>query len=208
MLREELPSVASPVMLSGRSASSPPQGPRFLSARALSMPGNSRKPFRKKKAPFPPFNPIRVAARAVIVRDGKLLVVILRDESGPFYILPGGGQNHGETLSDAVRRECAEELGIQVRPKKMLYLREYIGRNHAFKARHRAFHQVEVVFECEIENEENIGHGSEEDKRQVGFAWLPLPELRNSRFFPSVFKTFLTENNTLEIPYGYLGDIN
>ncbi|MBQ7332285.1 MAG: NUDIX domain-containing protein [Opitutales bacterium] len=167
-----------------------------------------RKPFTKKKAPFPPFNPIRVAARAVIVRDGKLLVVILRDDSGPFYILPGGGQKHGETLAEAVRRECSEELGIAVRPGKMLYIREYIGRNHAFKARHKAFHQVEVVFECEIENEDNIGHGSEEDKRQVGFTWVPLSELREARLFPSVFKTFLREDNTLDIPPGYLGDIN
>lgn len=169
-----------------------------------------RQPFpkKKKKAPFPPFNPIRVAARAVIVRDGKLLAVILRDDSGPFYILPGGGQKHGETLADTVRRECAEELGISVRAGKMLYLREYIGRNHEFSKRHRAFHQVEVVFECEIESEENIGHGSEEDKRQVGFTWIPLSELRETRLFPSVFKTFLRDDGTLDIPPGYLGDIN
>lgn len=181
---------------------------KALSLFSLSMSGNFRKYFRKKKALFSSGNPIRVAARAVIVRDGKLLVVVLRDDSGPFYILPGGGQNHGETLSDAVRRECAEELGIHVIPKKMLYLREYIGRNHSFKTRHKAFHQVEVIFECEIENEDDIGHGAKEDKRQVGFAWLPLSELKASRFFPSVFKTFLTEDNTLEIPFGYLGDIN
>lgn len=162
----------------------------------------------KRKPTFPSFNPIRVAARAVIVRDGKLLVVILRDESGPFYILPGGGQKHGETLSDAVRRECAEELGIRVRAGRMLYIREYIGRNHAFAARHKAFHQVEVVFECEIENDENLGHGTEEDKRQVGFAWIPLAELNDARFFPSVFKTFLREDGTPEFPRDYLGDIN
>lgn len=165
-------------------------------------------PFHGKKPPFPPFNPIRVAARAVIVRDEKLLVVILRDESGTFYILPGGGQKHGETLTDTVRRECAEELGIVVSPGKMLYIREYIGRNHAFKSRHKAFHQVEVVFECALENAENLGNGSEEDKRQVGYAWIPLAELREARLFPSVFKTFLRDDKTLDIPTGYLGDVN
>lgn len=159
-------------------------------------------------APFPPFNPIRVAARAVIVRDGALLVVTLRDASGSFYILPGGGQKHGETLENTVRRECAEELGIRVKPGKMLYLREYIGKNHDFKARHKAFHQVEVVFRCEIENDENLGHGSEEDKRQVGFSWIPLTQLRDARFFPSVFKNFLRDDGSLDVPFGYLGDIN
>lgn len=163
---------------------------------------------KKKKKPFPPQNPIRVAARAVIVCGGKLLVVILRDDSGPFYILPGGGQKHGETLAETVRRECAEELGIAVRPGKLLYIREYIGKNHEFRARHKAFHQVEVVFSCEIENADNLGHGSEEDKRQVGFTWIPLSELRGARLFPSVFKTFLKDDGTLDIEPRYLGDIN
>ena len=169
-----------------------------------------RQPFsrKKKKAPFPPFNPVRVASRAVIVRDGKLLVVILRDESGPFYILPGGGQNHGETLADTVCRECLEELGVAVLPRRLLYLREYIGKNHAFRARHKAFHQVEAVFECELGNADNIGHGAEEDKRQVGYTWLPLSELPSARFFPAVFKTFLRADGTFAFPFGYLGDVN
>lgn len=175
--------------------------------RAFLMKPPQKNNYAKRHA-FPPFNPIRVAARAVIIRDGALLVVTLRDESGSFYVLPGGGQKHGETLENTVQRECGEELGIRVKPGKMLYLREYIGKNHVFKARHKAFHQVEVVFECEIENEDNIGKGSEEDKRQVGFTWIPLSRLREARFFPSIFKTFLRDDGTLEFPFAYLGDTN
>ncbi|MGN0834633.1 MAG: NUDIX domain-containing protein [Candidatus Spyradosoma sp.] len=169
-------------------------------------PQNNKRPQRPK--PFVPNNPIRVAARAVVVRDDKLLAVILRDQSGPFYVLPGGGQKHGEELYNTVRRECAEELGISVEPYKMLYVREYIGKNHDFAARHKHFHQVEVVFACDLVEEGNIGHGSEEDSRQVGYKWIPLSELRETRFFPSLFKTFLNDKNELEIPTDYLGDIN
>ncbi len=164
----------------------------------------SRRPF------FQHSNPIRVAARAVVVKDDKLLVVILRDQSGPFYVLPGGGQKHGEELYHTVRRECAEELGVIVEPYKMLYVREYIGKNHDFALRHKHFHQVEVVFACELLEETNLGHGTGEDVRQVGYEWLPLEKLREqeTRFFPSLFKTFLNEKNELEIPTDYLGDIN
>ncbi|MCD8283155.1 MAG: NUDIX domain-containing protein [Opitutae bacterium] len=165
---------------------------------------NSHAP-RKK---FIQTNPIRVAARAVVVKDNKLLAVVLSDQSGPFYVLPGGGQKHGEELYNTVRRECAEELGIIVEPYKMLYVREYIGKNHDFAARHKHFHQVEIVFACDLVEEGNIGHGSDEDARQVGYEWLPLENLRDTRFFPSLFKTFLNEKNELEIPTDYLGDIN
>jgi hypothetical protein len=35
---------------------------------------------------------VRTAARAVVVRDGRLLAITMRDNEGDFYILPGGGQ--------------------------------------------------------------------------------------------------------------------
>lgn len=169
---------------------------------------NSAEHNRSRK-PFPPqANPVRTAARAVIVRDGALLVVTLRDASGPFYVLPGGGQKHGEALSDTVRRECLEELGVAIDVGRMLYVREYIGKNHAFRSRHRAFHQVEIVFECKIADEANLGHGFEEDKRQVGCTWLPLAQLSAARLLPSVFKNFLRGDGTLAFPFAYLGDIN
>lgn len=180
---------------------------------AVRAPASKPKPSPKPQPPLQTkrpkvFNPVRVAARAVIVQNGALLVVTLRDASGPFFVLPGGGQKHGETLADTVCRECLEELGIVIRAGKMLYMREYIGKNHSFKARHRAFHQVEVVFECKIADEENLGRGFEKDKRQVGFTWLPLSELPAARLFPSVFKNFLREDGTLSFPFAYLGDVN
>jgi len=63
----------------------------------------------------------------VILRGGDILAVRIRTEEGEFMVLPGGGQNHGETLRDAVRREVFEELGLRVEPQALLYLREYVG---------------------------------------------------------------------------------
>ncbi|MFM9147824.1 MAG: hypothetical protein ACKORI_06835, partial [Verrucomicrobiota bacterium] len=39
---------------------------------------------------------VRIAARAVIIRDGMLLTVRVRTDEGEFLVLPGGGQEHGE----------------------------------------------------------------------------------------------------------------
>ena len=93
---------------------------------------------------------VRTAARAVVVRDGRLLAITMRDREGLFYILPGGGQRHGETLADTLRRETQEEIGVALEPGPLLYVREYIGKNHTFAAAHRYFHQVEVVFRCAL----------------------------------------------------------
>ena len=66
--------------------------------------------------------PIRTAARALIILNGKLLAIKMRDRSGIFYILPGGGQRHGETLREGLMRECLEEIGTDVKVGELLYV--------------------------------------------------------------------------------------
>jgi len=59
---------------------------------------------------------IRNSAKAIIIRDNNLLVIKNRSEGSDWYILPGGGQNHGESLVAALKRECLEEASINVAP--------------------------------------------------------------------------------------------
>ena len=59
------------------------------------------------------FDQVRVVA-AVIIRDDKLLVCQrpLHKRHGGLWEFPGGKCEPGETDSDAIRRELAEELGV------------------------------------------------------------------------------------------------
>ena len=56
----------------------------------------------------------RNAARAVIIRDGKLALV--RSEKEGFFKFPGGGMERGETPFDTLCRETREETGLTVAP--------------------------------------------------------------------------------------------
>lgn len=150
---------------------------------------------------------IRTAARALIIREGKLLAIKMRDRTGIFYILPGGGQRHGETLREGLMRECREEIGTEVEVGDLLYVREYIGRNHEFRRSHHAFHQVENVFRCTLPDPDGIGPGSEHDKKQIGIEWLPLADLAQTRLLPEVIKPYFTRDG-FEIRTNYLGDVN
>ncbi|WP_327717124.1 NUDIX hydrolase [Streptomyces sp. NBC_00490] len=58
---------------------------------------------------------LRVAAYAICVRDGKLLLARWIDGAGrPEWILPGGGMEHGEDPYDTVLREVDEETGYTI----------------------------------------------------------------------------------------------
>jgi 8-oxo-dGTP diphosphatase len=54
-------------------------------------------------------------AAAVIVRDGRLLLIQRRVSEGSLsWQLPAGAVEHGETFADAAVRETAEETGLEV----------------------------------------------------------------------------------------------
>ena len=150
---------------------------------------------------------IRTAARALIILDQKVLTIKMRDRTGIFYILPGGGQKHGETLRQGLERECLEEIGTKVDIGELLYVREYIGKNHEFHKSHSAFHQVENVFRCSLTDPNGIGPGTEHDKKQVGVEWIPIEDLPVRRFLPEVIKPFFKDGN-FDSGTNYLGDVN
>ena len=57
---------------------------------------------------------IREAARAVVF-DGNGLVALLYATKTFYYKLPGGGIEKGETNEQALKRECVEEIGCNVK---------------------------------------------------------------------------------------------
>lgn len=120
--------------------------------------------------------PIRTSAKALIIRDGKMLAIRLQDGAEIFHIMPGGGQETGEALPDAVAREVAEELGVRVRVGDLAFVIE--------GTQGEAFHRVDLVFLCEdlgeIEHAELHG-----DNNQVGFDWLDIATLNHSSLYPS-----------------------
>lgn len=52
----------------------------------------------------------RVAARVLVVQDGKVLLV--KESDDDWWALPGGGIDHGESIEAALKREIEEELGV------------------------------------------------------------------------------------------------
>jgi 8-oxo-dGTP diphosphatase len=73
-----------------------------------------------------------LAVSAVIVRDGRVLVVRrARAPAKQIYTLPGGVVEAGETLIEAVRREIREETGLEIEPVALAGHREFIVRDES-----------------------------------------------------------------------------
>jgi len=134
---------------------------------------------------------IRNCAKAIIIRDRHILTVKYADAGGEYYALPGGGQQHGETLPEALLRECREELGVTVENRGLRFIREYIGKYGESSWRDSGVHQVEYLFECELHPGEEPHGGSHPDHSQVDLVWLPIGGISAFCFYPSTLKQYL-----------------
>jgi len=85
---------------------------------------------------------MKVKARAVIVHDGKLVVTRERRQGVEHLTLPGGRVQDGESVSEALVREVAEETGVQIVPVRLLYVAEVVGSYGA--------HDVNLVWLAEL----------------------------------------------------------
>jgi ADP-ribose pyrophosphatase YjhB (NUDIX family) len=84
---------------------------------------------------------VRVKTRAVIWIDGLLIVAEQPRQGYKELTLPGGRVNDHESVIDALKREVAEETGLEVDPGRLLDISE-IGKSV------RA-HDLELIFLAE-----------------------------------------------------------
>lgn len=148
---------------------------------------------------------LRYAAKALIVEDGRLLCLRKQGDIGLFFVLPGGGQNPGELLTEALRRECREELGADVEVGALRFVQEYIGANHEFKAVHGGRHFVNLYFEATLV--ERPGTRPEQpDPGQVGLDWLEVARLEEHSFYPRSLARALALAESPASGLRYLGD--
>jgi 8-oxo-dGTP diphosphatase len=126
---------------------------------------------------------VRTSPRAIVERSGRYLVARYRSGEGEWFNFPDGGQQNGEDLHEALRRELREEIGAEVRVGELRFVRECIRRKTGGFGLPAEFHQVELFFACELVGEP-CESGTCPDTNQVGHAWLTLDELAQRRFFP------------------------
>ncbi len=118
---------------------------------------------------------IRHRIAGIYARGGKILLVKHRKAGREYYLLPGGGQEIGESAIEAVAREWKEELNLSVRVGQFLFCGESVP------AESRRTQVFQMVFQIDsIE-------GNIEVKKEgalAGYDWVPINTLDDIAFFP------------------------
>jgi 8-oxo-dGTP pyrophosphatase MutT (NUDIX family) len=134
--------------------------------------------------------PIRNAARALILQGDNIL--LLRKDgyaTGERFALPGGGQDLGETLEQALHRECMEEIGTRVEILDLVFVADYFKPRETPPGSTR--HLVEFLFTCTVPDDYVPVNGEHPDRHQVEVVWGRLDELADMPLYPRSLAPYL-----------------
>ena len=122
---------------------------------------------------------IRSTAKAILIRDGKVLLNrCMGERIGEYYSLPGGGQNRFEPLEDAVRRECLEETGLHVKVLRLAAVCEEIWDSPKMREAHPDYcHRMLQIFLCEVDETIPPEEAKELDYQMIESVWVPLEDI-------------------------------
>lgn len=87
--------------------------------------------------------PVRLAVRAILMRENRLLLVNAYRGRDDLWCAPGGGVEPHASLPDNLARELREECGLEVAVGAPCLVNE-------FHHQRRGFHQVDLYFRCEL----------------------------------------------------------
>lgn len=117
-------------------------------------------------------NKFEICARAVIRRNGKILVCRALGKS--HYFFPGGHIEYGETAVDALKIELREELGVEAKKCVFIGTIENIygedGEKH---------HEINLVFDVSVD-----GTHSQSREDHINFNFLNKKEFTKEKVLP------------------------
>ena len=135
----------------------------------------------------------RPSARAVILKDGKVLLNHI--SKFDCYEFPGGGIEAGETPERALRREVAEETGRIVVPESIREFGIVVRRQQDSQDPDGIFEQENYYYFCDITDEtvprKPDGHEVLEGAEPVWVDALAIPARRNRRAFERTGEPFI-----------------
>ncbi|KEO84450.1 hypothetical protein EL26_04955 [Tumebacillus flagellatus] len=128
----------------------------------------------------------------IVVHDGYVL--LHRLEKDDFWSLPGGRIEIMEPSNVTIVREFMEELGVEVRVDRMLWVSE-----NFFEIDGMPYHETAFYYLLHLTDEnhpllnKDVVHRGIETDVHLLYKWFPIDRLEGERVYPSFLRAGLKE---------------
>lgn len=127
----------------------------------------------------------RIRAAGLLVKDGAMLLLRVKDFSGEYWILPGGGMEASDQSSKAcVMREFKEETDLDVEVGELICVREFLE-THTNRYHAEFFYLIDSFLG--VPNLTNL-RGLNDEHYIQSVEWVPVPNLIEMRIYPKELK--------------------
>jgi len=122
---------------------------------------------------------IRIRVCGILEKDDELLLVKHIKNKDEYYLLPGGGVDHGENFKTALKREFMEECNLDVKVEDMIFISEGIAPNGGR-------HIVNIYFKVSyVSGDLQVGL---DGSNLIGVEYIKKADLDNIILYPNTKK--------------------
>lgn len=123
---------------------------------------------------------VRVRSCGIVCKDNHVLMVHLNapTQETPFWTVPGGGVQFGESAKEAVEREILEETGVVAKTEYLVEVAEFVR---------PPFHAIELFWKMNFQSGEvKLGSDPELGNRQIILSaeWIEISRLGELAIMP------------------------
>jgi len=139
----------------------------------------------------------RVRIALLMIEKDKILLVRHRKGEKTYWLLPGGGLEYGETISECAKREALEELSLEIALGDLLFANESIPSD-----KHR--HVLNLYYQAKVIGGQ-IKLGDEEVLAEA--AWIEIDLIDELTLYPNtkeILKKVAKGENLSRISLGNL----
>jgi ADP-ribose pyrophosphatase YjhB (NUDIX family) len=129
----------------------------------------------------------------IIINNNKLL--IMKDEQSQYYYIPGGRVLMNELSEAAIVREMREELNIEVKVNRLLWVNENLFREEHLD---EVFHEICFYYLLDFNENELVNRGdefifNENGEQNHTFYWKELNEIKDFNLYPQFIKKSISQ---------------
>jgi ADP-ribose pyrophosphatase YjhB (NUDIX family) len=119
---------------------------------------------------------VRVRVGGILISNDEVLLIAHKKNNDVYWLLPGGGVDYGESLSEALKREFTEELNIEITVNDPALISDSIDPSGDR-------HIINIFFLCEY-SKGDFMLGNE--IRLYDFKFFKREDIQNIKLFPPI----------------------